>query len=80
MQESVGQKSTLLSDVAPPIAAPGVVASDPVVGGNGESTGIGDEAGKVKGVSDGDIAEFMDLDKMEDGFARDLVAAGGGRV
>lgn len=50
------------------------------LGDGGVRMAIGGEAGKVTGVSDGDIAEFMDLDKMEDGFARDFVAGGGGRL
>ena len=47
------------------------------------SSGVGMEIGdgrQVTGVGDGDIAEFMDLDKIEDGFARNFIDGGGGRV
>ncbi len=70
LPETFGQKDSL-----PPSVPPGSAT-----GGNGERMGMRGETGKVTGVSDGDITEFMDLDKMEDGFARDFVASGGGRV
>ena len=59
--------------------AAGMTASATVpsaaAGSSGMGMGIGGDGKQVTGVSDGDIAEFMDLDKMEDGFARELVEA-----
>ena len=55
-------------------------ASAPTANAPGLGMAIGGEGKAVTGVSDGDIAEFMDLDRMEDGFARDLVDASNMRL
>ena len=52
------------------------VQSDPTARVNaGIGMGIGGAGKPVTGVGDGDIAEFMDLDRMEEGFARDYMEA-----
>ena len=55
---------------AVPAAPPAMMASRSEVSGNQGHQG-------QPGVSDGDIAEFMDLDRMEDGFAQNYVEHGG---
>ena len=48
--------------------------------GQGQAQGQGQvqgQAQQVQGVSDGDIAEFMDLDRMEDGFTQNYIDNGG---
>lgn len=45
----------------------------------GPGMGVGGGGKSVTGVSDGDIAEFMDLDQMEEGFTKDYVDANNGR-
>ena len=62
------------------VIAPSARAPSPATGSSGLGMGIGGDGKQVTGVSDGDIAEFMDLDKMEDGFARDFVEGSGGRI
>ncbi len=67
------------------IAGPGPVTASPMAtgsvatGSSGVGMGIGGDGKQVTGVSDGDIAEFMDLDRMEDGFAKDFIEGSGGR-
>ena len=78
--EIVGQKGSLPSTPAPPTAAQFTAVPGSISSGDGARMAISGEVGKARGVSDGDIAEFMDLDRMEDGFARDFAAAGGGRI
>ena len=62
-----------MSGPGPAATATALVAT----GSSGVGMGIGGDGKQITGVSDGDIAEFMDLDKMEDGFAKDFVDSGG---
>ena len=68
-QRSEGPSLGLVAQPEPQMSGQATNA-DPGVG-----MSIGGEGRAVTGVGDGDIAEFMDLDKMEDGFAKEYVEA-----
>ncbi|KAI4205752.1 MAG: hypothetical protein LQ350_000249 [Teloschistes chrysophthalmus] len=61
------------------LAAAATAAGAVGVGEQGveEEVGVGVGGKKPEGVSDGDIAQFMDLDRMEEGYEQQYVEAGG---
>ena len=57
----------------------GAPVTSMATGSSGGGLGTGGDGKQPVGNIDGDLAEFMDLDKIEDGFAKDFVEGGAGR-
>lgn len=67
------------SDTPTPIAAPAMVKQGPPeqVPNRNQQAQTQTQAQQVQGMSDGDIADFMDLDRLEDGYAQNYIEHGG---